>query len=167
MCSSDLGVVHGGTYTAHSVALAAAERTLQILEETDALERIADYGKRMQEGFSGILSRRGIPHSFTGHPAMGGLIFSETPPKNYREWATSDYTLYDALAQRLLDRGILCEPDSREPWFVSAAHNELCLAETLAKFERAADATLERLTDPRKPTAREGRPLPRSFANPN
>ena len=31
------GVAHGGTYTAHSVSLAAAERTLQILDETDAL----------------------------------------------------------------------------------------------------------------------------------
>ena len=33
------GVAHGGTYTAHSVSLAAAEKTLEILEETDALER--------------------------------------------------------------------------------------------------------------------------------
>src|SRR6202142_3264810 len=32
------GVAHGGTYTAHSVSLAAAEKTLQILDETDALE---------------------------------------------------------------------------------------------------------------------------------
>jgi glutamate-1-semialdehyde 2,1-aminomutase len=31
------GVAHGGTYTAHSVSLAAAEKTLEILEETDAL----------------------------------------------------------------------------------------------------------------------------------
>ena len=38
------GVAHGGTYTAHSVSLAAAEKTLQILDQTDALERIAEYG---------------------------------------------------------------------------------------------------------------------------
>ena len=31
------GVAHGGTYTAHSVSLAAAEKTLEILDETDAL----------------------------------------------------------------------------------------------------------------------------------
>ncbi|HEY2398894.1 MAG TPA: aminotransferase class III-fold pyridoxal phosphate-dependent enzyme, partial [Steroidobacteraceae bacterium] len=37
------GVAHGGTYTANSVSLAAAEKTLEILDETDALERIADY----------------------------------------------------------------------------------------------------------------------------
>ncbi len=44
------GVAHGGTYTAHSVALAAAEKTLEILEETDALERVADYGTRLRDG---------------------------------------------------------------------------------------------------------------------
>ena len=32
------GVIHGGTYTCHSVSLAAAEKTLEILDETDALE---------------------------------------------------------------------------------------------------------------------------------
>src|SRR3984885_13144542 len=35
------GVAHGGTYTAHAVSLAAAEKTLEILDETDALEHIA------------------------------------------------------------------------------------------------------------------------------
>ncbi len=44
------GVAHGGTYTAHSISLAAAEKTLQILDETDALERIADYGTRLRTG---------------------------------------------------------------------------------------------------------------------
>ncbi len=44
------GVAHGGTYTAHSVSLAAAEKTLEILDETDALERIADYGTRLHDG---------------------------------------------------------------------------------------------------------------------
>ena len=51
------GVAHGGTYTAHSVSLAAAERTLQILDETDALERIADYGTQLRAGMRAILSR--------------------------------------------------------------------------------------------------------------
>src|SRR5210317_1797743 len=85
-------VVHGGTYTCHSVALAAAEKTLEILDETDALETISAYGTALQRGISGILDTRGIPHSFTGHPAMGGLLFNDTPPGNYRDWLDSDYT---------------------------------------------------------------------------
>ena len=43
-------IAHGGTYTAHSVSLAAADKTLEILDETDALKKIASYGLRLQEG---------------------------------------------------------------------------------------------------------------------
>ncbi len=136
------GVAHGGTYTAHSVSLAAAERTLQILDETDALERIADYGTRLRSGMSSILKARGIAHSFVGHPSMSGLYFAHEPPRNYRDWKSSDYSFYDAAARVLHDEHILCEPDSREPWFVSAAHDESCLSETLAAFEVAIDTTL-------------------------
>jgi glutamate-1-semialdehyde 2,1-aminomutase len=137
------GVAHGGTYTAHSVSLAAAEKCLEILDETDALERVADYGTRMMAGMSKILTARGIPHSFVGHPSMTGLYFDAEPPRNYRTWKSSDYAFYDAMAQVLHDEGVLCEPDSREPWFISAAHDDSCLADTLRGFEIAVDATLK------------------------
>ncbi len=136
------GVAHGGTYTAHPISLAAADKTLQILEETDALERVAAYGTKLRTAMSSILQTRGIAHSFVGHPSMSGLYFSATPPRTYRDWKSSDYAFYNALAQHLHDHGVLCEPDSREPWFMCAAHDEACLAETRRGFERAVDATL-------------------------
>ena len=136
------GVAHGGTYTAHSVSLAAAEKCLEILDETDALERIADYGRRLMKGMTTVLAARGIPHSFVGHPSMFGLYFAADPPRNYRAWKSSDYAFYDAMAQLLHDEGVLCEPDSREPWFISAAHDDSCLADTLRGFQVAVDLTL-------------------------
>src|SRR6202453_1636667 len=136
-------VAHGGTYTAHSVSLAAAEKTLTILRDTDALERIAQYGTRLRQGMHAALSARGIPHSFVGHPAMSGLYFAHDPPRTYRDWKSSDYAFYDAAARVLHDERILCEPDSREPWFICAAHDDSCLRDTLAGFEVAIDATLE------------------------
>src|SRR5487761_395749 len=139
------GVAHGGTYTAHSVSLAAAERTLQILDETDALERIAQYGTALRQGMSAILKARGIAHSFVGHPSMSGLYFAHEPPRNYRDWKGSDYSLYDAAARVLHDERVLCEPDSREPWFVCAAHDDPCMKQTLAAFEVAIDRTLSTL----------------------
>jgi glutamate-1-semialdehyde 2,1-aminomutase len=136
------GVAHGGTYTAHSVSLAAAEKTLEILDETDALERVADYGTKLRAGMRAILQARGIAHSFVGHPSMSGLYFAQNPPRNYRAWKSSDYSFYDAMAQVLHDEGVLCEPDSREPWFVSAAHDAVALSDTLKAFEIAVDTTL-------------------------
>jgi len=139
------GVAHGGTYTAHSVSLAAAEKTLEILDETDALANIAAYGERLQAGISNLLAKRSIPHVYAGHASMAGLFFAEESPSNYRDWLTSDYTLYDTIAPHLHDLGILCEPDSREPWFIAEAHDDACLDETVTKFEIALEAALKDL----------------------
>ncbi len=138
-------VTHGGTFTCHSVSLAAANRTLEILDETPALETIAAYGTKLQEGMGKILSDRSIPYSFVGHPSMGGLFFSDTPPVSYRDWAQTDYTFYDSMAPHLHDQGVLCEPDSREPWFICEAHDDACLEQTLTGFEKAVDTTIAEL----------------------
>ena len=139
------GVVHGGTFTGHSVSLSAANRTLQILDETDALANIADYGRKLQAGLKKILSARGIAHCFVGHPSMMGMFFDDHAPSDYRDWVNTNYEFYDALAPELHDHGILVEPDSREPWFMCEAHDVKCLEETLDKFERAVDITLRKL----------------------
>lgn len=139
------GVVHGGTFTGHSVSLAAAKKTLQILDETDALADIARYGTSLQAGLTDILESRGIAHCFVGHPSMSGLFFSEVAPTNYRDWINTNYEFYDAIAPELHELGILVEPDSREPWFMCEAHNMECHNETLDKFERAVDITLRKM----------------------
>lgn len=139
------GVAHGGTYTAQAMSLAAAEATLKILKDTDALKNIASYGQGMQDGMHKVLVKRGIPHSFTGHQSMSGLFFSAEAPTTYRNWKLSDYTFYDTMAGYLIDMGVMCEPDSREPWFISSAHDQACLDETLLKFEEAVDLTLDEL----------------------
>ena len=141
------GVVHGGTFTGHSVSLAAANKTLQILDETDALESIRNYGLDLQKGLSTILSERGIAHSFTGAPALMGLFFADEAPSNYREWVNSNYEFYDTLAPFLHEEGILVEPDSREPWFLCEAHTDNCLDDTLQRFERAVDITIQKLSN--------------------
>ena len=143
------GASHGGTYTAHSVSLAAAEECLRILDETPALETLAGYGERLKAGISGILNARGITHSFSGHPSMFGIFFAAEPPDNYRAWKTSDYSFYDRMAHYLHDLGIIVEPDSREPWFMCEAHglDDTCLTDTLKAVERAVDLTLQDQAD--------------------
>ena len=141
------GVVHGGTFTAHSVSLAAADKTLEILDETDALRSIESYGLKLQQGLGRILDEREVAHCFTGHPALMGMFFAENAPSNYREWVTSNYEFYDTLAPELHEQGILVEPDSREPWFLCEAHDEICLQETLEKFERAVDITMKKMSN--------------------
>lgn len=141
------GASHGGTYTAHSVSLAAAEECLRILDETPALETIATYGETLKSGITKILNARNIVHSYTGHSSMFGLFFAQTPPDNYRAWKTSDYNFYDQMAYHLHDLGVIVEPDSREPWFICEAHGlePICLTDTLRAVEIAVDLTLEQV----------------------
>jgi glutamate-1-semialdehyde 2,1-aminomutase len=143
------GASHGGTYTAHSVSLAAADECLRILDETPALETLAAHGENLKAGISRILDARGIVHSYTGHSSMFGLFFAEKAPDNYRDWKTSDYSFYDQMAYFLHDLGVICEPDSREPWFMCEAHglDASCLTDTLKAVEVAVDLTLESLED--------------------
>jgi glutamate-1-semialdehyde 2,1-aminomutase len=144
------GAAHGGTYTAHSVSIAAADECLRILDETPALDTLAAYGETLKGGISKILTRRGIAHSFTGHASMFGLFFAPKAPDNYRDWKRSDYSFYDTMAHHLHDLGLIVEPDSREPWFMCEAHDESCLKDTLQAVEKAVDMTLQDLEDAKR-----------------
>ena len=92
---------------------------------------------------SQILSQRGHPPLVLRASVDERAVLQRTPPRNYRDWATSDYTFYEALAPHLHELGVLCEPDSREPWFVCEAHDERCLGETLHSFEEAVDRVVQ------------------------
>lgn len=74
---------------------------------------------------------------------MFGLFFAPEPPDNYRDWKLSDYSFYDRMAYHLHDLGIICEPDSREPWFMCEAHDRSCLDDTLQAVRTAVDRTLD------------------------
>jgi glutamate-1-semialdehyde 2,1-aminomutase len=137
-------VSHGGTYAGNRVAAAAAVKTLTILKETNALETIHATGRRVQAGLTEILNPKGIPYHFTGHPSMFGIMFREEEASEYRDWATTDHELYDAIAIGMHARGAMPEPDSREPWFMCEAHaSEDIIDRVLTAFSDSLDAALE------------------------
>ena len=137
-------VSHGGTYAGNRVAAAAAVKTLSIIKETDALEKIHALGRRIQGGLAEVLNEKSLPHTFTGHPSMFGIYFAEEAPTEYRDWANSDHDLYDAIAIGMAVRGAMPEPDSREPWFLCEAHTSGDYADRIVSiFSDALDAALE------------------------
>ena len=76
-----------------------------------------------------------------------GFAFREKPPENYRDWKVSDYTFYDTRAGYLIDMGVMCEPDSREPWFVCEAHASGDIVDrVVTAFEDSLGAALEART---------------------
>jgi glutamate-1-semialdehyde 2,1-aminomutase len=115
-------VSHGGTYAGNRIAAAAAVRTLEIIRDTSALDTIRRTGETIQAGLKAVLDPTGLAYHFTGHPSMFGIMFREEVATEYRDWATTDHELYDAIAVGMHARGAMPEPDSREPWFVCEAH---------------------------------------------
>ncbi|GIU17253.1 aspartate aminotransferase family protein [Shewanella sp. c952] len=132
------GVTHGGTYTANMIALSAAKATLTILNESDAYASINKAGADIQQVLSRVFSKHGIEHKFAGPDAMFGIHFGSQVPQNYRDWKQTDSELYTEFAMKLIESGIMLEPDSREPWFICEAHKDI----DLAKLELIADAAM-------------------------
>ena len=129
------GVSHGGTFTGNRVSLAAANATLDILRNTDALETVAQRGRELQAAITGVLGQFGLPFIISGHPSLFIFWFTEQAPREYRDWRRTDHSLYDRVAAGLIERGVMPEPDSREPWFMSAAHSAQDIAETATALE--------------------------------
>lgn len=137
------GVTHGGTYTANLIALAAAKATLSILAETDALATVSRVGGQIRELLSRVFTRRGVRHTFAGPDSMFGVHFSDSVPLTWRDWKRTDAPLYTAFARELIRRGVMLEPDSREPWFICEAHQHV----DLGWLEEVADASMAAALD--------------------
>src|SRR5207253_7075782 len=110
-------VSHGGTYAGNRVAAAAAVKTLTILRDTDALATVHATGRAVQAGLKTVLEPRGLAYIFTGHPAMFGIMFAETVPTEYRDWAASDHELDEAIGVGTHGRGRRAAAAAREGRF--------------------------------------------------
>jgi glutamate-1-semialdehyde 2,1-aminomutase len=136
-------VVHGGTYTANLVGLSAAHCTLDILTHTNALATVHRVGEQVRDLLGRVFTQAGIEHTFAGPASMLGIHFTPTVPQTYRDWRKTNSSLYRAFCWQLIDRGVMLEPDSREPWFFCEAHQHMDFAwleETAAQAIQAAMA---------------------------
>jgi glutamate-1-semialdehyde 2,1-aminomutase len=131
---------HGGTYCGNVVGTAAADATLEIIAQGEALKAIEARGKALMTGLSGILADSGMSHHVLGVPAMFGIALGEEEPTDYRSWANSDNDLYESIMMALVHRGAMPDPDGREPWFLCAALSERDVDETLNCFRDAVKA---------------------------
>jgi len=136
-------VSHGGTYAGNRVAAAAAVATLSILKDGSVVEALKRRGESIQAGLASILNAKGLPYNFTGVPAMFGIMFTDQDVREYRDWVKTDHDLYDAVAVGMHPRGAMPEPDSREPWFLCAAHTDADEAQVLEAFEGSLEAALD------------------------
>jgi glutamate-1-semialdehyde 2,1-aminomutase len=137
------GVSQGGTYCANAVGVAAADATLELLEDGQILKAIDAQGRKLTAGISRILTEADIPHLINGPGAMFGILFMQDEPHEFRDMRRHNAALYEALGMELVARGVIPDPDAREPWFLCAAHDDVAIDETLAIFAEAVVAVKE------------------------
>ena len=128
---------HGGTFCGNVVGTAAADATLEIISQGQALKTVEARGKALMAGIGDILTDAGLPHHVVGHPSMFGIIFSEEEPVDFRAWMRTDHDMYTAIMSALIERGAMPDPDGGEPWFLCAALSEQDVADTLQFFAEA------------------------------
>jgi glutamate-1-semialdehyde 2,1-aminomutase len=130
-------IPHGGTYSGNAVSAAAATTTLDEIA-SGALEKVESHGKKLMAGIKEILARRGVPAVVQGPPAMFGIVFTDKQEiHEYREWAASNHHVYNEILSKMMEKGVMPDKDSREPWFCSASHTDEHLGITLGAFEEA------------------------------
>ena len=130
----------GGTYCGNLVGTAAADATLDVLENTDALEKIAAYGEKLSRGISDILTEADIEHVTLGHSSMPGLLIGTSEaPTDWRGVMATDLDSFAAIARGMFARGVEFEEDPREPFFLCEAHGERELNETLECFNDSVE----------------------------
>lgn len=125
------GVAQGGTYNNNKCGVAAAYATLNVIQTQPALETIEKRGRRLMDGIQTIFSESNIPVYINGYPAMFSFSIGEEKPTDQRTWNKTEKELYLKIIKACIERGIMPDPDPREPWFLCYSHSENDIDETL------------------------------------
>jgi glutamate-1-semialdehyde 2,1-aminomutase len=130
------GVLHGGTFNAQPITMAAMVATQKALTP-ELYEGWSKRGVRLRDGIRETLKAAGIKAQVTGFELMFHVGFGlEAPARNYRDLLKSDKPAYVKFAHALLKRGVRVL--ERGAWFVSAAHDDAVIDATLEAVRAAA-----------------------------
>lgn len=123
------GVLHGGTFNAQPVTMAAMVATQKALTPQH-YETSSKRGVRLRDGIAAILKDAGIKAQVTGFELMFHVGFGlGAPARNYRDLLKVDKPAYVKFAHALLKRGVRVL--ERGAWFVSSEHDDAVIDATL------------------------------------
>jgi len=134
----DKGVMHGGTYNGNVQSMAAALAALDELErDGGAVYRLLEQrGARLMQGLTALGAKHKLPVLVQGLPAIFQTFFTKAAaPENYRDATACDRDMALAFHAALQEQGI--RVNQRATWFLSTAHDDAIIDETLAAADRA------------------------------
>ncbi|MDP9110766.1 MAG: glutamate-1-semialdehyde 2,1-aminomutase [Candidatus Eremiobacteraeota bacterium] len=127
------GVFTGGTHGGNPFSVALAHRVLDLLEaHPEYYDKLRCLGARLADGIRAILVREALPYAVVHHESIVDFKFRPGPPsRNYDDVRRADKTKYAKYYHAMLRRGILLPPSQNEVMFVSTAHTEDDIDETV------------------------------------
>jgi glutamate-1-semialdehyde 2,1-aminomutase len=134
-------VFQAGTLSGNPLAMAAGIATLRALRSTPGLYAGLDrLGERLTEGLRENFTRHGVPHQAAHAGSMVGFFFTGVPVVDLVSAKTSDTAFYARFFHALLERRVYLAPSQFEAGFLSTAHDQSAVDETLAAVGEALAA---------------------------
>ncbi len=129
---SDGTVSMAGTYAGNTIAVAAATAALEELSAPGKYEALYVRCERFYAGLDQLLRDAGLKAYVTGMGPVLQVWFADAPILNYRDAARyARHDLFRYWWEGMLDRGVLFHPGAFENLFVSFAHTDDDIDQTL------------------------------------
>jgi glutamate-1-semialdehyde 2,1-aminomutase len=131
-------VYQAGTYAAHPVAVAAGRAALDVIDRRpDLYDTLEARGARLEDGLTAAARDAGVPVSVQRVGSMWTVFFSGTPVRSWDDAAGVDREGYARFFRAMLARGVLLPPSAFESAFLSLAHDEAVVDQTIAAAREA------------------------------
>ena len=129
-------VYQAGTLSGNPLAMAAGHATITALTP-ELHSRIARRTSDLVSGLRAIASAVGVPFTASSTGSMWGFFFHAGPVRDFAVAKESDVEMFRRFFHAALDRGVYLAPSAFEASFLSAAHGDAEIAETLNRLEDA------------------------------
>jgi len=124
-------VYQAGTLSGNPLAVAAGLTTLKLIQQPGFH---ADLGRRtaaLAEGISQVAETAGVPLCADSVGGMFGLYLRKSVPTRFSEVSDCDVAAFSRFFHGMLQQGIYLAPSAFEAGFVSAAHSDELIQQTI------------------------------------
>ena len=129
-------VYQAGTLSGNPLAMAAGIATLKQLKTPGFFESLETQAEKLIAGLQSLAQKAHIPVSCARSGAMLGLFFTDQPVKSFAEAKKSNLERFSSYYKGMLENGIYLAPSQFEAFFISAAHDDEAIEETLSAAQK-------------------------------